>query len=179
MTTTVGFQSKYSWCLVVAAVVVLCTVLCTPALVRAQAVKPPTPTTVKVGATASGAQVYSATCAACHQADGAGLPEKYPPLASSAFVTGDEQRLIHIVLRGLTGDIEVEGETFKGEMPGWAPALNNAQVAAVLTHIRKSFGNNAAPVTAAMVAKIRAASAMRKKPYTAPELAKLRASVAK
>ena len=171
-----GFRSIRAVRAAAVAVVVLCTVLCTPASSRAQAGKPPTPATVKVGAAASGAQVYSATCAACHQADGAGLPEKYPPLAGSSFVTGDEQRLIHIVLRGLTGDIEVEGETFKGEMPGWAPALNNAQVAAVLTHIRKSFGNNAAPVTAAMVAKIRAASAVRKKPYTAPELAKLRAS---
>lgn len=116
------------------------------------------------------------TCAACHQANGAGLAVQYPPLASSEFVTGDEQRLIHIVLRGLTGEIEVEGEMFKGEMPGWAPALNDAQVAAVLTYIRKSFGNTAAPITAEQVAKVRTASALRKKPYTAAELLKLKAT---
>lgn len=135
--------------------------------------KPPDPSTLKVAAT-TGIQVYSMTCAACHQADGAGLGVQYPPLASSEFVTGNSQRLIHIVLRGLTGEIEVEGEMFKGEMPGWAPALNDAQVAAVLTYIRKAFGNNAPPITAQQVAQVRTASALRKKPYTAAELAKLK-----
>lgn len=150
----------------------LCTISIAAHTANAQ-VKPPDPSTMKVAAT-SGAQVYSMTCAACHQANGAGLAVQYPPLASSEFVTGDEQRLIHIVLRGLTGEIEVEGEMFKGEMPGWAPALNDAQVAAVLTYVRKSFGNNAAPITAEQVAKVRAASALRKKPYTAAELPKLK-----
>jgi mono/diheme cytochrome c family protein len=148
-----------------------CATFVLPVVLRAQ-VKPPDPSTIKVAAT-SGAQVYSITCAACHQANGAGLPAQYPPLAPSDFVTGNEQRLIHIVLRGLTGEIEVEGEMFKGEMPGWAPALTNAQVAAVLTYIRNSFGNNASPITAEQVAEVRAASALRKKPYTAAELAAL------
>jgi len=136
-------------------------------------VSPPDPSTLKVAAT-SGAQVYAMTCAACHQANGAGLAVQYPPLAFSEFVTGDEQRLIHIVLRGLTGEIEVEGELFKGEMPGWAPALNDVQVAAVLTYIRKSFGNTASAIAAPQVAAVRAATAQRTKPYTAIELAKLR-----
>ncbi|MEO7999355.1 MAG: cytochrome c [Gemmatimonadaceae bacterium] len=139
---------------------------------RAQ-VKPPDPSTIKIAGTLSGAQIYAMTCVACHQLSGAGLPSQYPPLASSEFVTGDEQRLIHIVLRGLTGEVEVEGEMFKGDMPGWAPALNDAQVALVLTYVRKSFGNNAPPITAERVAAIRAASALRKKPYTAAELSKL------
>jgi mono/diheme cytochrome c family protein len=142
------------------------------ASLRAQ-VKPPDPSTLKVSGTLSGAQIYAMTCVACHQVNGGGLPAQYPPLASSEFVTGNEQRLIHIVLRGLTGEIEVEGEMFKGDMPGWAPALNDAQVALVLTYIRKSFGNNAPPVTAERVAAIRAASALRKKPYTAAELPRL------
>ena len=150
----------------------LCAIAITPSLVRAQ-VKPPDPTTLKISATLTGAQIYSMTCAACHQATGAGLPSQYPPLAPSDFVTGNEQRLIHIVLRGLTGEVEVEGEMFKGEMPGWAPALNDAQVASVLTYIRKSFGNAAPPVTAVSVAAVRTASALRKKPYTAAEIAKL------
>ena len=149
-----------------------CAVASTPLVARGQ-IKPPDPSTVKVAATASGAQIFSATCAACHQADGAGMANQYPPLAGSEFVNGDAQRLIHIVLRGLTGEVEVAGETFKGEMPGWAPALNNAQVAAVLTYVRKSFGNNAPPVTAAKVAQIRTATVLRKKPYTAAEIAKL------
>lgn len=141
-------------------------------MVSAQ-VKPPDPSTIKISGTLTGAQIYAMTCVACHQLSGAGLPSQYPPLASSEFVNGDEQRLIHIVLRGLTGEVEVEGEMFKGDMPGWAPALNDAQVASVLSYVRKSFGNNAPPITAERVAAIRAASALRKKPYTAAELPKL------
>lgn len=142
-----------------------------PASLRAQA--PPDPSTMRVSGTLSGAQIYAMTCAACHQASGAGLPSQFPPLASSEFVTGGTSRLIHIVLRGLTGEVEVEGEMFKGEMPGWAPALNDSQVAAVLTYIRKSFGNSASAVTAEQVAAIRAASVARVKPYTAADLLKL------
>lgn len=139
----------------------------------AQGTKPPDPSTIKVSATLSGAQIFAMTCAACHQMNGAGLPAQFPPIASSEFVTGNPQRLIHIVLRGLTGEVEVEGEMFKGEMPGWAPALNDAQVASVLSYIRKAFGNNASAISAEQVAAVRAASATRSKPYTAMDLAKL------
>jgi mono/diheme cytochrome c family protein len=132
----------------------------------------PDPSTMKVSASLTGAQIYAMTCGACHQANGNGLPNQFPPLASE-FVTGSEDRLIHIVLRGLTGEVEVEGEMFKGEMPGWAPALNDAQVASVLTYIRKSFGNNAPAVTAERVAAVRMSSAARSKPYTAAELASI------
>ena len=151
---------------------VLCGFAITPSLAPAQ-VNPPDPATIKISPTLTGAQIYSMTCAACHQATGAGLLAQYPPLAPSDFVTGNEQRLIHIVLRGLTGEVEVEGEMFKGEMPGWAPALSDAQVALVLTYIRKSFGNTAPLVTADKVAAIRTATGLRKKPYTAAEIAKL------
>lgn len=165
-----GFSGAIAWA-------IASTIVCASAMffasssLRAQT-KPPDPTTLKVSASLSGAQIYAMTCGACHQANGNGLPAQFPPLASE-FVTGNEQRLIHIVLRGLSGEVEVEGEMFKGEMPGWAPALNDAQVALVLTYIRKSFGNNAPPITADHVAAVRAASASRTKPYTAADLPKL------
>ncbi|MEO7359256.1 MAG: cytochrome c [Gemmatimonadaceae bacterium] len=155
--------------------IVFCVIVITPSLMRAQ-VKPADPATLKISSTLSGAQIYAMTCAACHQATGAGLPSQFPPLAPSDFVTGNEQRLIHIVLRGLTGEVEVEGEMFKGEMPGWAPALNDTQVASVLTYLRKSFGNAAPPVTPDRVAAVRTASALHLKPYTAAELARLPAN---
>lgn len=156
--------------LVAKSVVVLSAIL--SANVAVAQVKPPDPSTIKVAAT-SGAQVYAMTCAACHQASGAGLPSQFPPLASE-YVTGDPNKLIHIVLRGLTGEVEVEGEMFKGEMPGWAPALSDAQMAAVLTYIRSSFGNKASAITAESVAKVRAATTGRAKPYTAAEIAALK-----
>ena len=136
----------------VAALVVL------PAATRAQA--------------ADGKKVYSATCAACHQATGEGAAGTYPPLAGSEYVTGEEGKLARVVLHGLAGEIEVQGETYNGAMPAWGAVLNDADIAAVLTYIRSAWGNKAAPVTAATVAQIRAATASRKTPWTAQELAK-------
>ncbi|MES3035646.1 MAG: cytochrome c [Gemmatimonadota bacterium] len=126
-----------------------------------------------VAAATSGAQVYSTTCAACHQADGAGVAGQYPPLARSEFVTGSEQRLILIVLHGLVGDIEVEGEPYNGAMPGWGASLADAQVAAVLTYIRGAFGNTAPAVMASTVARVRAAVSTRTTPYTVGELTRV------
>ena len=117
-----------------------------------------------------GKQVYATTCAACHQLDGTGLTDVYPPLAESEWVTGDEDRLIRIVLHGLTGEIEVGGEIFSGLMPAWGPSLDDAQVAAVLTYVRKSWGNAATPVVPATVARVRRATASRTTPWMAKEL---------
>jgi mono/diheme cytochrome c family protein len=125
------------------------------------------------GQAPDGKKVYGATCAACHQATGEGVPEKYPPLAGSEWVNGDEGRLLRVVLQGLTGDVEVQGETFSGAMPAWGPVLKDADIAAVVTYIRSSFGNKAAPVSAATVAQIRAATASRTTPWTVAELMKI------
>lgn len=117
-----------------------------------------------------GATVYAATCAACHQADGLGMPEKFPPLVGTDWVLGSEERLVRILLHGLIGDIEVEGETFTGFMPTWGPLLSNDEVAAVLTYVRRSWGNKAPAVTPATVTRLRALHSSRLEPWTAAEL---------
>jgi mono/diheme cytochrome c family protein len=119
---------------------------------------------------ANGAKIYGTICGACHQATGTGVSGVFPPLAGSEWVTGAESRVIKVILHGLTGDIEVNGETYSSTMPPFGTALKDAEVAAVATYIRTSWGNKATPVTAATVAKTRAATATRKKPWTAKEL---------
>ena len=118
-----------------------------------------------------GKQVYSTTCAACHQVSGEGTAGVFPPLAGSEWVTGDEGKVARIILHGLTGPIEVAGETYNGMMPPWGGTLKDADIAAVLTYVRGAWGNKAAPVTAAKVASIRAATSARATPWTAAELA--------
>lgn len=117
-----------------------------------------------------GKQIYATTCAACHEPTGLGLSDVYPPLAESEWVTGDEGRLIRVVLHGLTGEIEVAGETVSGAMPAWGATLDDAQIAAVLTYIRSSWGNKAPAVTVAAVARVRRTTASRLTPWTAREL---------
>jgi len=119
---------------------------------------------------ASGASVFSSRCAACHQANGRGVPGVFPPLAGSEFVNGDSARLVRLVLHGLTGPVSVEGATFNGAMPAWKDQLRDAEIAAVLTYVRSSFGNASSGVSAGLVSAERAATASRTTPWTVQEL---------
>jgi glucose/arabinose dehydrogenase/cytochrome c5 len=114
---------------------------------------PATESDTAIMANLPGEQVYRNICLVCHQADGNGVPGMHPPLKGSDWVTGDKERLIRIVLEGMTGEIEVNGDIYNNIMPP-VPQLDAAQVADVLTFIRRSFGNNASEVTVKEVQKV-------------------------
>jgi len=105
-----------------------------------------------------GQKVYSTYCLACHQADGKGVPNMYPPLLRSDYVSGDKKRLIGIVLNGMQGEIEVDGEVYNNVMASH-DFLKDDQVADVLTYVRNSFGNKLPAVT---IAEVKAARAKKK-----------------
>lgn len=127
---------------------------------------------------AFGKKQYGLACITCHQPTGLGQPGLYPPLAASEWVNGSEERLIRIVLHGLTGPITVAGQQFSGsvQMPNFAKGgsynWRDDQIAAVLTYIRQDWGNKAGPITTEKVAEIRTKEA-RSTPWTAEELEKL------
>lgn len=104
-------------------------------------------------AAADGAKVY-ATCSACHQPTGAGIPGAFPPLAESEWVNGPVENLIRIQLRGLMGPITVKGTTYNSVMPPNA-TMSDDEIAAVLTYIRSNFGNKSSAVTADQVKALR------------------------
>ncbi len=80
------------------------------------------------------------------------LPGTFPPLANNPVVTGDPEKVVGIVLGGLHGSIQVNGQTYNGMMPAWKGTLSNKDVADVITYIRGSLGNNkASAVTEAQV----------------------------
>jgi cytochrome c553 len=117
---------------------------------------------------------YGELCAACHQANGAGLEGAFPPLAGSEWVTGPAIVPIAIVLHGLQGEISVKGKTYNGAMMAWGTVLNDDDLAATVTYVRSQWGNRAAPVTAAQVRAVRARLASRTTPFTAAELKALK-----
>lgn len=117
-----------------------------------------------------GRVVYETTCALCHGVDGQGRPGQAPPLAGSDFVLGPPGRLIRIPLHGLTGPIEVRGQVWNLAMPAMGAALSAEDLAAALTYIRQSWGNQAGPISAADVEAVKAATAGRSQPWTAAEL---------
>ncbi|MEE4361016.1 MAG: c-type cytochrome [Pseudomonadales bacterium] len=102
-----------------------------------------------------GAQVYSANCIACHQATGLGVPGVFPPLVGSRWVLGASERLVQIMLFGINGEIEVRGSVYNGVMPAFA-RLSDAELAAVTTHIRSSWGNGENAIGADLIGAGRA-----------------------
>ncbi|CAG9164445.1 hypothetical protein LMG32289_00788 [Cupriavidus pampae] len=117
------------------------------------------------GGAVDGAAVFQSRCVACHQATGQGLPGVFPPLAESEWVNGKDSKLASIVLRGVNGKLTVKGTAYNGAMPAFADQLSDAEVAAVLTHVRSQWGNTSPPVTAETVAAARADTASMKAPY--------------
>jgi mono/diheme cytochrome c family protein len=105
---------------------------------------------------ADGAVVYAGICQACHQSTGQGLAGVFPPLAGSDWVLGPAERPVALVLRGLAGPIEVAGVAYNGVMPAFGDQLSDQEIAAVVSYIRSSWGNDAEPVEPALVTKLRA-----------------------
>jgi putative membrane-bound dehydrogenase-like protein len=107
-----------------------------------------------------GREGFLTHCAPCHQTDGSGMARLATPLRQSKWVLGHEDPLIRIVLNGLKGDLL---------MPPMG-TLDDQQLAAILTYVRRAWGHEAGPVAAATVARVRAASGGRQMPWTAKEL---------
>lgn len=100
-----------------------------------------------------GKRIYARTCLACHQEEGQGIPNAFPPLAKSDYLNADIERAISIILHGKTGEITVNGTTYNSVMT--AQTLTDEQVANVLTYVYNSWGNNGSEVTPAMVTKVK------------------------
>lgn len=128
---------------------------------------------------AAGKLLFQQICAGCHGLAGEGLTPLAPPLVNSSWVLGPESRLIRIVLHGATGAIQVNGTKYEPpqtlpDMPSLREALDNDQMAAVLSFVRQGLGHNGAPVSPDQVAKIRSATETRETPWTEDELLQIK-----
>lgn len=97
-----------------------------------------------------GAAVFANNCQACHQADGQGVPDAFPPLAKSDYLNGDKIRAIKTVTGGLEAKLIVNGQVYNGVMPAWS--LSDEEIADVMTYVYSQWGNSALDVTPAEVA---------------------------
>lgn len=119
-----------------------------------------------------GGQLYRGTCAPCHQPHGLGQEGLAPPLADSEWVLGSEQRLIRIVLHGVSGRIKVLDRTYWLDMPALG-VLSDDQIAAILTYIRREWEHTAPPVDPVTVKSIRAGTNARDQSWKEDELLKI------
>jgi nitrite reductase (NO-forming) len=104
-----------------------------------------------------GKRVYAQTCFACHQMEGQGMPGVFPPLANSDYLMADKDRAIRGIIKGLSGEIMVNGQKYNGVMP--PVMLSDEQISQVLTYVRNAWGNEGDIVTVEEVKKIHAESA--------------------
>lgn len=99
----------------------------------------------------AGAAIYRDQCSACHKIDGTGLPHLFPDLARSAAVASREPTtVLQVVLRGAQ-TVATRAEPTAPQMPSYAWQLDDAQVAAVATYVRNSWGHAAGPVSESAV----------------------------
>ncbi|MEM7656191.1 MAG: c-type cytochrome [Bacteroidota bacterium] len=124
---------------------------------EAEAAPPAPVVSIDEATMTAGKQVYDTYCIACHMASGNGVPDMNPPLTDPEWIEGDPERLITLTLNGLSGPIEVNGDTYDNIMTPHN-FLTDEQIAQVLTYIRNSFGHSASEVLPEQVATIRAKS---------------------
>ncbi|MCM2370062.1 PVC-type heme-binding CxxCH protein [Aporhodopirellula aestuarii] len=124
-----------------------------------------------------GQQVFfeEGSCYACHRENGEGIPRIYPPLAGSEWVNGDPERLIKLTLHGIWGKIRVRGKVFQPDqgvppMTAIGDMFTDAEIAAALTYVRNSWGNDASEIRPEDVKSVRAATKERRRFYSPEEL---------
>ena len=103
----------------------------------------------------NGADIYRKSCSSCHQENGQGLTNVFPPLMSDDVVkANDATEHIKIILLGLQGKV-INGVKYTTPMPAWADQLSDEEVAVVVNHERSSWGNNAKLINPEDIQKVR------------------------
>jgi mono/diheme cytochrome c family protein len=103
-----------------------------------------------------GAGLYQGFCARCHKTDGMGEALKYPRLAGNPAVLGEQvDSLVRLLVEGGEAPHTQTGPEPK-KMPSFAGKLTDTEMARVLTFVRNTWGNDAAPVTRRDVERVRA-----------------------
>ena len=115
---------------------------------------------------AAGQEIYKNLCEGCHGADGREQPGATPNIAGAPSVIGAPGVPIRVLLHGKEGSI--------GLMPAHGDTLNDVEMAAVLTYIRRAWGQTGTPIDSAAVQQIRAATAGRTRAWTTEELATIK-----
>jgi mono/diheme cytochrome c family protein len=111
----------------------------------------------------AGSEIYKSICVGCHQPDGRGKEKMAPSLVDSRYVMApDAGAAARVLLAGKEGSI--------GLMPSLGGALDDEQIASVLTYIRREWGHTGSAVAPEDVQEIRGLTRTRTRPWTDAEL---------
>ena len=87
-----------------------------------------------------GEQLYTKHCSNCHQIDGSGLGQLYPPLDTSDYMQKNLHDVLCLMRHGKTGEIRVNGKSFNHAMPG-VPSLTDLEIAEIATYIYNTWSH--------------------------------------
>jgi mono/diheme cytochrome c family protein len=113
-------------------------------------------------ASVDGATLYNEQCTACHQSNGQGVAGQFPPLAGNRDLFLSDDFVAHVVLFGLEGPLDVNGQHFESMMPPFGH-LSDAQIAAVIQYVQGAWGNAALRPKGAQAINADAIAGVRKK----------------
>jgi nitrite reductase (NO-forming) len=102
----------------------------------------------------AGKLLFAGTCSTCHQANGEGLANVFPPLAKSDYFAADPKRLARAIVHGVSGKIKVNNADYNSVMPPMSQ-LTDDEIANISTYVLNSWGNPGGRVTSAEVANLR------------------------
>ena len=101
-----------------------------------------------------GKQSYQRVCAKCHNRNGLGMPGIFPPIKGAEW-TQNDLVIANIILRGLSGTIEVSGQRYASSMGSMASEVTDQEVASIIRYIQEGFNNKRSTITVEQVTHIR------------------------
>jgi mono/diheme cytochrome c family protein len=108
-------------------------------------------------AATTGASIYAATCSACHQSDGSGVPQLFPRLKADPITqSSDPTTVVRLILTGGQA-VATDSQPTAVSMPAFGWKLSDSEVAAVANYVRTAWGNSAPEVSADTVGTLRKA----------------------
>lgn len=118
----------------------------------------------------NGSNLYAANCASCHGNNARGVTGAFPPLINSEWVTGDKSIPVRILLHGLQGEIDVQGQTYQGIMPSFRARLSAAEIASILNYLREESAGEYPTISRQEVIDTRKIYQNRTAPWSSEEL---------
>ncbi len=109
-----------------------------------------------------GAELYQQNCAACHQANGQGLPGAFPPLAKSDFIAANPDAVLEVTVKGRQGELVVNGAKYNNVMPAMS-YLSDKDLSRIITFVLNTWGNPGGEVTMKQVGEFRKGTGLESK----------------